>query len=477
MAFDQLSEVATAMVTFSKQGKTLQTNISNLQNKNAAYQKATFSEGSWYIGGQGHLDSTGIRMTITDSSNEALDQQVRESLGNSKSLEAQKIYGEQALIHLDAPVGASSTNLQAKDLENSGFLQQLQQFFNTATDWSDRPEDTTQKQIFLNQAVQLTDRFQRISENLDRLVEGVDADISAKTSEINSLLKVIGDLNDKISAAELNEGVSALNARRVRAGHLEELRGQLDFKVSYDANNNNKMRLYVVSDDDPAVEIDLISGPTVLSDLSYDNTAKKLHPSGNSSTHLNVKSGWMFGALETVKPSTGTIASLKGKMDTLAAQIVSAVNSAYNPSNTTGQEFFDPSNTTAATISLRSGLDITTLRSTEATDGSQNAELAKAIAELQTKKFDSSGSDLLDGTLSDYTIAIAADHGQKVKNTHSLALDAQEHFSSLEQQRMEESAPTENQIAADIMLFQYQMRIMASLQKTNEEIMTTLIRM
>jgi flagellar hook-associated protein 1 FlgK len=96
------------------------------------------------------------------------------------------------------------------------------------------------------------------------------------------------------------------------------------------------------------------------------------------------------------------------------------VNAAYNPSGTSGGDFFDPAGTTAGTIALASGLTPNNL--TAGTGSAGDNSIALAVSAVGNQAFSTTGSppDAIDGTIDQYYSSAVSNFGQALATTNTL---------------------------------------------------------
>jgi flagellar hook-associated protein 1 FlgK len=118
---------------------------------------------------------------------------------------------------------------------------------------------------------------------------------------------------------------------------------------------------------------------------------------GVPTTQLDIRGGSLLGHITA---SDGAVADLRTGLDQLAAQLVTAVNAAYNPGGVS-TDFFDATGLTAATIAIDPTLTANNIRSTNSTNPGAN-DVALALADLAATSFSTGGGDFIDGTLSNH---------------------------------------------------------------------------
>src|SRR5262249_25729460 len=83
----------------------------------------------------------------------------------------------------------------------TGLTPSLQKFANAMQDVANNPTNSSSCQVLLSEANGLTDRLQSYDTQLSQLTKQIETSITGEASEISTLSKGIGDLNDQIAAA------------------------------------------------------------------------------------------------------------------------------------------------------------------------------------------------------------------------------------------------------------------------------------
>jgi flagellar hook-associated protein 1 FlgK len=191
---------------------------------------------------------------------------------------------------------------------------------------------------------------------------------------------------------------------------------------------------------------------------------------------LGLTSGSLFGA---VKARDGAVQSLRDNLDTLARQIVTSVNGAYNPGNVAGEDFFDSAGTSAATITLRAGINAAALR-TGTTGNAGDNSIALAVSGLATRKFSMAGGDLFDGTLGQFYSRGVSELAQALSSAQARASDQSGIAQLVRNQRDAISGVSLDEEMADLVrfqrAFQASSRVFSVVDQLLEEVVTSLGR-
>ena len=166
-------------------------------------------------------------------------------------------------------------NLLADPL--SGLSPALQDFFKGVQDVASNPASTASRQSLLSSANALTARFQGINGRLQEIRDGVNGQIGAKVTLINSYADQIAALNDQIAGASTS-GQQMPNA-------LLDKRDQLVLEL------NKQVKTNVVAGDNNSITVSIGNGqPLVVGKRSFD-LAEMTSPTDPTRTEIGYVTG------------------------------------------------------------------------------------------------------------------------------------------------------------------------------------------
>jgi flagellar hook-associated protein 1 len=418
-------------------------NIANVNNPNYAREYTVFGTPGEVMTPQGE-EELGLQATsVQQYSDSLLNQQVITQIGLTSSNTAQQGWLQQGQAGLgqtltDATTG-TGTSLATGD---GGLASALDSFMNSFAALAAQPTDSGTQQALVQQASTLTQTFQSIDQNLAQVQTDAGSQIASDVTNANLLLTNIAGLNTQIAAAEVNSPGSAVDLRDSREADLEQLAAIIPVSVKEQSNGEDT----VTTPDASGNPITLVQKGTVQGSLSY---SAGVVTGGASATALGLGAGSIQGAITA---STGPIQTLRDNLDSLSSQLVTAVNSAYNPSGAAGGDFFDPSGTTASTIALASGLSASTL--TAGTGAAGDNSIATAVAALANTTFSTASGDSIDGTFSSYYANSVGSFGAKVANVTSDLDDQTNVQNLLENQRSSISGVNMDEEMSSLVQFQ-----------------------
>jgi flagellar hook-associated protein 1 FlgK len=437
-------------------------NIANVNSPNYSRQSADIEEVGSVETPDGPV-SEGLTVATVQDSDAVLNQMVQQQAALTSGYQAQQSVYQQAQAALGENVtgtSSGSTGTTSSTATDSGLGEAIDDFFNAFDSLAANPNDSTANQALIEQAGVLTDRFQQISSNLSQVQANADATASAGVTQANSLLQQIATLNSQISSAELQSPGSSGTLQDQREGDLEQLAGLMPITVSENAQDEDT----VSASASGGGSVTLIANGQVSNSLSY---ASGVVSAG--STTLSLASGSIQGA---VAASTGGVQTLIDNLNALASQIVTSVNSAYNPGNTAGGNFFDSSGTTGGTIALDSGLTSATLQA--GTSPGDNS-LALAVAAIANQKFSTAGGDDVDGTLDQAYGNAVSQIGQAVDTANNQVTDQTYVQTIVQNQRASVSGVSLDEEMSNLLTYQQAYQASTEVFQVVDSMLNTLV--
>ncbi|HEY1763285.1 MAG TPA: flagellar hook-associated protein FlgK [Opitutaceae bacterium] len=419
-------------------------NIANVNNPNYARQYVVFGNKGEVMTPQGE-ETLGLQaLTVQQYTDPLLNQQVITQLGLTANDSSLQSWLQQAQASLgqnltNASTSPSSTSTTTGD---SGIAATLDNLINSFQALAAQPSDSGTRQSLIQQATTLTQTFQTVDGNLAQVQANSTSQISTDVTTANTLLSNIATINTQIAAAEANQPGSAVDLRDSREADLEQLAGIIPINVTEQSNGEDT----VTTPDTSGNPVVLVQKGVAQGSLNY---SAGVLTGGASATALGLGAGSIQGSITA---STGPIQTLRNSLDSLADELVTAVNTAYNPTSAPGGDFFDPTKTTAGTISLASGLNATTLVAGSGPAGDNS--IAVAVAALANKTFSTSSGDSIDGTFSSYYASTVGSFGQSLA-TATTNLDDNQNIQTLfENQRSSISGVNMDEEMSNLVQFQ-----------------------
>lgn len=417
-------------------------NLANVNNPDYARQRVIFGDRGTVMTPLG-AQSLGFEALGVEQLRDALlDKQVMREISRTAELEAEQAGYQRAQAGLGQSVDRTQSAGSASAGTTTGLAAALDDFFNGFASLAASPTDVGERQTLMQRAAILTDRFQLADQRLDQVQLDLDSQINTDVASANRLLTAIADLNSQISRMEINAPGSAVDLRDQRQARLEELASKIDFDAVENANGS----ITVSARDGAGAAVVLVNQSTVQGTVAFNGTQIS---AGSPATVLALASGSINGSL---RARDGAVQDLRDNLDALAAQLVSAVNAAYNPTGATGN-FFDPAGTAAGTIRVATGVTAATLKASDGGPAGDNT-LAVAVAALAERSFSTAGGDSIDGRFSGFLANTVSALGQSLSSANAGVQDQGNIEKLVRTQRDTLSGVSLDEEMADMMKFQ-----------------------
>ena len=393
--YDVLRMGLSSLRAQSRAIETVGRNMANVNNPTYARQRVIFGDvsptGSASVGVD-VIEVQQVRDVLLDR------QLVREKSG-AAALEAETAAYERGEAAMGETISSVSDPSLAATTGSNSLTNAMAGFFGAARQLSVDPTNSTQKQMFVQTAKTMTERFQFSNDRLAEVQADLTNQVSNDVDKANGLLTTIKELNLMIATQESKTGTKALTLRDQRQARVEDLAQVMNFKTTTLPDAPNQIQITATSAS--GVDTVILSGGTTLETLAFAGAALRVV---SSNTALTLTGGSTKGHLPA---RDGALQTLRNSLNLLAKQMVTSVNAAYNPSGT-GQNFFDPAGTNASSIQLASGLTGLNVRASVAGGAAGDSSVAQAISKLDIRSFSSTSGDAINGTMGEsYSAAIS----------------------------------------------------------------------
>ncbi|MFA5262805.1 MAG: flagellar basal body rod C-terminal domain-containing protein, partial [Opitutaceae bacterium] len=333
----------------------------------------------------------------------------------------------------------------------------------------------------LQKADILTDGLQLTDTRLTQVQSDMTTQVSTDTQSVNSMLQSIAALNLQISRFEVNSPGGAVDLRDSRQAKLEELAAKMNFEVRDQPGSAGQIEIY--TKDGMGAEVLLVSrAASATLAASTDASGASLVTASNipgaavgATATLDIVSGSIKGAMDTFD----TVQDMRDENDALAAQLVTSVNAAYNPSGT-GTDFFVATGVTAKTIERTSTITAANLEPDLTSGGATgDTTIPNAVAAIASRIFSTSGSpaDLIDGTLSQHFLKSVTNLGQTLSGINSRLTDQQSIEKLVRTQRDSISGVSLDEEMADLMKYQRAFQGSSRIIAILDELMKTVVNL
>lgn len=447
--FASLNASVSALSAHSRSVEIAGKNLANVSNTSYARQRVIYGDRGTIVTPQG-AESLGLEALGVEQLRDALlDRQVVREASLSAYYQAQQSGYQRAQAALGQDVSsAGSTAGTTNSNTDSGIGAALDDLFNSFQSFAANPTDTGQRQSLIQIASILTDRVQLADTRLNQVQADLDSQVGSDVSEANTLLQTVADLNEQIGRFETNHPGSAVDLRDQRQAALEKLATKLPIQTTEAMDG----QVEVSAVDGSGSPVVLVSLGAVQGTVAYDpSTTPPSISAGSPATVLALSAGSIQGSISAREDA---IQTLRDQLDSLASQLVTSVNEAYNPGGA-GANFFDPSGTTAGTLALASGLTPANLKASDGGASGDNT-VALAIAQLASKKFSTSGTpaDAIDGTFGNFYAGAVSGLGQALSGATARVNDQSRIEQLVRSQRDAVSGVSLDEEMADLMKYQ-----------------------
>lgn len=302
---------------------------------------------------------------------------------------------------------AATLNQTDESITNStGLGTRLASFFASAMSLSNNTGEMHERSHFLNEAQTLVNRFHLFAENYQRFEASLHDRIQVDVEKVNIALEKIAEANREIKRAEAGTQNIAAQPRDRREEGLRELGELISFRM--ETGHEGHHHLILKLKDTTGADITLLERSQIFAQVEYDSATQTYKTTG-AANPLALTGGSLRGHQKAV---TELFPELKGRMDALANQVFTSVNSIYGDVAGSGTSFFTAAGT-AADIEVNPLLNPINLKATETGHEGEN-EVIKAIGDLATASFSTANGDAIDGTFKSYVSGLVSHVGNEI---------------------------------------------------------------
>lgn len=462
--FGNLASGVKALTAQSRALETAGRNLANVNNANYARQRVVLGDRGTVLTAQG-AQSLGVEARQVQQLRDLLlDRQVSREIALTSSLSSRQFAYQKAEAALGQSIDRSN-NIASASSSTGGVAGSISDFFSAFDSFATSPTDTGVRQTLLQKASVLTDSLRQADTRLGQLQNDLTEQISTDVGEVNTLLETIAKLNGQIGHFEINAPGSAADLRDQRQAKLEQLATKLNFETRASATAPGQIDLFVHDAggaEIPLVQLNAVTGPVTLAGSTIS--------AGSPSTAVAVTAGALHGNLEA---RDGTVQTLRDQLDALAGQLVSSVNTAYNPTGATG-DFFAAAGTSAGTIALAAGLTPVTLKASDGGPAGDNT-LAVAVAQLANHSFSTAGGDAIDGTFAKYFSGVVSSFGATASRVADQYGDQKNIENIVRAQRDSISGVSMDEELADLVKYQRSFQASSRVIQMIDELLETIV--
>ena len=313
-------------------------NLANVNNTSYARQRVQFGDLGTVMTPQGP-ESMGIQaLSVQQMRDSLLDGQVMNESSLSSYYQTLQTAYQRAQAGLGQTVTSPTASNTTTSTTDTGIGAALDDVFNAFQSFAASPTDTGLRQALVQKTAILSDRMQLTDSRLGQVQTDLNTQISSDVTTVNGLLQNVASLNAQIGRFEINNPGSAVDLRDQRQAVLE----QLAAKLPVTSTEMPGGQVQVSAKDASGNPVVLVNLAAVTGPVTFNGTQLS---AGSPATVLAPNAGSIQGALTA---RDGAIQTLRDNLNSLASQLVTSVNAAYNPTGSTGN-FFDAAGTTAPT--------------------------------------------------------------------------------------------------------------------------------
>ena len=443
-------------------------NLANVNNPAYARQRLTVQTSTPVTTGIGSEGTGADAVAITQLRNTLLDGQIQGETSITGFLQSQQTALQYAEAGLGEQLTGSSSTTNASGVGSAGGLaDDLTGLFNAFQNLTTAPASLTSRQTVISQAQQLAAQFNQVDQRLTAVNAQLNQSVQTDVSDANKLLSGIAALNKQITASEAATGGTANDLRDLRQQKVEQLAELVSIQSATTAEG--------------AVNISvdgklLVAGSNVQDTLqTYDaGGGQLLVRAANSGTPLTLTGGSIQG---TITARDGALQSLQDGLNSLAAQLITQVNTVYRAgydlNGNTNADFFTGTN--AADIAINAALvgDPSKLQASGVAGATGDSQIALALAQLADAKQPGLGNQTFSGS---YT-GVITDLGFALASVNSQASDQQVVQGMLQTQRSAVSGVSLDEEMVDMVKYQRAFQASAKLVSTIDELLDVVVHL
>jgi flagellar hook-associated protein 1 FlgK len=448
-------------------------NLANVNNPAYARQRVMIATSPTVQAENGMIEGTGADVTaIQQVRSSILDSQLVSENSVTGSLEAQQQALQYAQSDLGQQIDRGATGAEGAAAAGGTGGQHaigdaINDLFNSFQSLSTQPSSMTERDIVLNKATQLTDRFRDTDSRLASLSASINTDLDSDVSQVNSVLGDIAKLNQQIARAEINSNGAANDLRDSRQAKLEEL-GKL---VKFDTSAGEAGAVNV------SIGGVLMVDTTVVSNQlqTYDaGGGQMLVRAATGSTPLDITSGHIAGLIET---RDGAVKTLRDDLSTLATSLITQINTlhqgGFGKDGSTGLAFFTGTNASDIRVNQTLIDDPGKIGASDSNGDVGNNKVIVAMAQLANAP----QAALADQTFTQKYGRVVADLGASLSKVNQGISDQAAVVNMVTTQRDSVSAVSLDEEMADLVKFQRAYQASAQVVNVVNTMLETIINM
>ncbi len=422
-------------------------NIANANNENYTRREARISD--FYLG------AAGLKTALEFGDFQRIRNSVLEHRLHEQAQEYERANAQETLL----------TQVQNifDESGGGGLGTALNEFWSAWNELALAPENSLNRTLLKDKAVNLIRTFKRIYTDLDELRQQNQAQIEEKVRKINRLLDKIKDLNQRLVSSSDPDLLDQRDAL------VRELSHDINIQVKEGTNN----KITISSNGAVLLSEGFINYLSVEQDTSgdYIKVRMRLTTSGQI---INIQGGELGGL---VNFDQQVIPSLKLKLDTMARGLAVQINrvhrQGYNLAGETGINFFADNVQGVSSLELNSEIlgDPDKIAASDAAGETGNNSIALELYNLKDLK-------LIDGmSFSDYYTNLQSALGNEIQTAQQAKRNGEIALTALQNQRDMISGVSLDEEMAKLIQFQQNYQASAKLISTVDTLMQITVNM
>lgn len=444
-------------------------NLANVNNPAYARQRLSIATSIAVPTEQGPQGTGADGVAIVQLRNGLLDVQIQSETSARGSLDAQQTALQYAQANLGQQIDRQAIGTAATGgvAGPNGIAEHLSNLFNAFQSFSTNPTSMAERQVLLGKAQDLASQFNQVATRLDKVNSSLNQSVGDDVAKANAAIADIARLNDQIIKAEIGGAGQANDLRDTRQQKIEELSKLVDITTSAQANGGVDITIGGVA---------MTNGPRVLDQLeTFDSGGGQLLVRAQTAgTTLPLTGGGIQG---TIDARDGALTGLRGRIDTLAGQLITEINTVhaagYDLTGNTGEAFF--TGTDATTIRVNNVLvtDPGRIQGAGAPGAVGDNTVALALAQLADRKIPALGNQ----TFSESYGQSVAGLGQSLSSVDSQISNQAVVENMLSKQRDSISGVSLDEEMTDLIRFQKAFQASAHLITTIDQMLDTVVNL
>jgi len=437
-------------------------NVANANTQGYSRRRANMES---VDGGPGGRVGNGVDVTLIERMRSRfLDAQARtenQVRGRWEELE-HTLGGLESIFNETAGAGSSEAGTVFNEPSGAGLSGSLNRFWNAWQDVANAPESGAARAAVRQEAEFMVNTLHQSHQRLQESRVQLDNEVVGEVEVINGILDRLAGINAQIPRASFGRGGLA---------DLEDQRDNLLDELS------QKVDVALVEQDNGQVSVlmsghNLVAGARQVTSGGLNGTQVAFADDGSMA---RIRSGRLSGLIDA---RDQLIPDLSRRLDEVATAMVEKVNIIHRAgtglNGSTGVNFFDPTQTTAANISVDEAIraDLNNIAASQDGNTGDNG-VALAISDLRNQRFMAGGTSTVEGFYS----TLLGEVGSRSKEAQTMAENHRLFSTQIENRRLSVQGVSLNDEGAQLVLFQRAYQAAARAVSVIDDLMETTINM